>query len=147
MAGAETYDLFICHAWRFHDDWVKMVEALDGIDGFNWRNFSVPWHDPAFDPNTPEGGDFVRRTLDGQVRPAQAVILLMDVYATKSTRKWLDLEVELAKQFEIPVIAVLPRDGGEAGEVFVGADQTVPWQVTDIAATIEEISGNGRAEG
>lgn len=122
-----------------------MVELLDRQSGFSWRNFSVPWHDPAYDPNTPEGGAFVRKTLDGQIRPAKAAILLMDVYATKSARKWLDLEIELAREQGIPIIAVLPADGGEADDASVAADVTVPWKAADIVAAIERVAGNSGA--
>src|SRR5205814_9540882 len=78
-----TYDVFITHAWRYHDDWNRAADVLDGVAGFKWRNFSVPWYDPAMDPNTAVGGRFVRDWLEGQIQPSNVVLFLDSVYSVK----------------------------------------------------------------
>jgi hypothetical protein len=65
----KLYDLFLTHAWRYHDDWTRMAEMLDHCDGVKWRNFSVPWHDPAMDANTEVGGRSIRNWLESQIVP------------------------------------------------------------------------------
>ncbi len=76
MIGLHTYDLFITHAWRYHDDWKHLVDLLNAHDVRAWRNFSLPWYDPALDPRTEAGGKVVRWNLETQIIPVRAVVLL-----------------------------------------------------------------------
>ena len=106
MTNKKTYDLFISHAWRYHQDWNKICALLDQAPGLAWRNFSLPWHDPAMSPNSAVGGTFIRNFLETQIIPVQGVILLAGVYAIKSAQGWLDLEIEFARKHNKPIVAV-----------------------------------------
>lgn len=133
-----TYDIFITHAWRYHEDWTRVGELLDDCSGLNWRNFSVPWHDPAMDPNSEVGGRFIRNWLESQIVPAAGVLLLNSVYATNSARHWITLEIEMARRHGKPVIA-LPSFG-EADvlpEVRALADSVAQWDGVAIIGAIE----------
>ena len=77
------YDLFITHAWRYHDDWTRVGEMLDKFLGDFWRNFSVPWYDPALDPNTEVGKRLVHRWLEQQIVPTCGVIFCPAFTRTK----------------------------------------------------------------
>ena len=91
MRNSKNYDLFVTHAWRFHEDWTKFTEFMDQIPGILWRNFSLPWHDPAISPNTEAGGRFIRSSLESQIIPVHVVVLLAGVYAIRSARLWVDM--------------------------------------------------------
>lgn len=106
--------------------------------GTTWRNFSIPWHDPAFDANTPLGKVRINEWLESQIRPVDAVLMLDSVYKVNSTRKWLKLEVGIARSFGKPVFA-LPEEGNNDVSVEVAdmCDGVVPWDPPTIAATIE----------
>ncbi|MBI1395542.1 MAG: hypothetical protein GC151_06135 [Betaproteobacteria bacterium] len=140
MTERHTYDLFITHAWRFHDDWNRLAEMMDGLPDVSWRNFSLPWHDPAMDPRTEVGGRFIRSFLETQIIPVRCVIFLSGVYEVKSNRRWLDLEVEMARQHRKPVVA-LPALGSETipDEVAALADARSNWDVREILATIDKV--------
>jgi len=71
-----VWDLFITHAWHYHEHWVRLSELLDAEPGLSWRNFSVSWHDPAMDPNTEVGGQFVRGWLQTQIYRFSASLCL-----------------------------------------------------------------------
>src|ERR1700720_4194252 len=101
-----VYDLFITHAWRYHDDWTRMGDLMDRFKGESWRNFSVPWYDPALDPNTELGKRLVHRWLEQQVVPACDVTLLSRVFDMKSGGRWVELEAELARKHQKPIIGV-----------------------------------------
>ena len=138
-----TYDIFITHAWRYHDDWTRVGSVLDGCVGFSWRNFSVPWYDPAMDPNTEIGARFIRRWLESQIIPVAVVVFLGSVYAVKSARKWLEMEVEMARRHGKPVLG-LPSFGETelAAEARTLVDATSAWTGEAITAAIERMARN-----
>src|SRR5438105_15080530 len=102
----KTYDLFITHAWRYHQDWTKCCTLLDNTAGLAWRNFSLPWHDPAMSPNSPVGSAVIRNFLDTQIIPVHSVIFLAAVHAIKSAQAWLALAIEFARKHNKPAIAI-----------------------------------------
>lgn len=125
MEKAKSYDLFLTHAWRFHDDWVRFLELMDNIPGIAWRNFSLPWHDPAMTPDTEAGSRFIRNFLESQIIPVQGVILLAGVYEVKSNRRWLDTEIEMARKHNKPIIGI-PAIGKE----------TIPIEVSSLCDAV-----------
>jgi Thoeris protein ThsB, TIR-like domain len=140
MPVEKTYDIFITHAWRYHDDWTRLSNLLDAQKGRRWRNFSVPWYDPALDPNTEIGARHIRTWIDGQIRPVMGVVLLDSVYAVKSARKWLDMEIELGRLHRKPVVA-LPAYGTDSVsvEALALADEAVTWDSGHIISTLERL--------
>lgn len=138
----KTYDVFITHAWRYHDDWTRVGTVLDECSGFSWRNFSVPWYDPAMDPNTENGARFVRRWLESQIIPVSVVLFLGSVHAVKSARKWVELEVEMARRHSKPVIGLPPFGNTElTEEARALVDTTVGWTGEALAAAIARAAG------
>jgi hypothetical protein len=136
----KIYDLFLTHAWRYHDDWIRFSEMLDRLPGLVWRNFSLPWHDPAMDPNSEVGSKFVCDSLEVQIIPVHGVVMLAGVYAVKSARRWLDLEVEMARKHNKPIIGV-PAVGRTQvpEEVQALCDATVNWDAAELIAALDEI--------
>lgn len=139
MANKKMHDIFITHAWRYHDDWTKLCDLLDKSSGFAWRNFSLPWHDPAMNPNSEVGGAFIRSSLETQIIPAQAVILLAGVYSIKSAQRWLNLEVEFARKHKKPIIAI-PALGetGVPDNIISLCDRSVGWDPEAIIAALSD---------
>ena len=141
-----VWDLFITHSWRYHEDWIRVSELLDAEPGLSWRNFSVPWHDPAMDPNTEVGGRFIRDWLETQIIPAVGVILLASVLERGSAKRWVTLELEYARQHNKPII-VLPAFGKDSvpDELLGLADALVPWEAAKIIATFQSLQKPGSA--
>ena len=146
-APRNTRDIFITHAWRYHDDWTRMSDLLDRYPGLSWRNFSVPWYDPAMDPNTEVGGKFIRRWLESQIIPAVAVILLGGVYAVNSSRKWVEMEVDMARRHLKPVIGA-PAFGSNdmAADAHALVDVVVSWDAAEIVAAIDRLAASTATE-
>jgi len=128
LTAHRTYDIFVTHAWRYHDEWTRFGAMLDALPGLSWRNFSVPWHDPAVDPNTPLGRRLILQWLEGQIAPVHACVFLFGVYAVKSNRRWLDLELEFARSHGKPLIG-LPALDAPAAEI--GSDRDMVDTVVD----------------
>jgi hypothetical protein len=146
----KIYDIFISHSWRYHEDWMLLSKLFDAEKKIRWRNFSVPWYDPALDPNTELGARSIRNWLEGQIRPVFGFVLLDSVYGVKSARKWLDLEVELARAHAKPVI-VLPAHGHAttSDEAKALADEAGQWDVASLLEAFERLTrrGAGQAAG
>ena len=137
----KLYDIFISHAWRYHDDWIRMGELFDQCSGIRWRNFSVPWHDPAMNPNTEVGGKFIRDWLESQIIPVYGFILLNSVFEVKSSRKWVQLEVEMARKHNIPIVAVPTYGEKEVlAEVRDLSDQVSSWDCHRIIDIFEQLN-------
>ncbi len=132
------YDLFVTHAWRYHDDWTRISGIFDECLGDRWRNFSVPWYDPALDPNTEVGRQLVHRWLEQQIVPTCGVILLSSVYESRSAQKWVVLEVELARKHQKRIIG-LPTFG--AADMMAQAASLVDikcsWDAREIIAALD----------
>ena len=135
------YDIFITHAWRYHDDWIRLSNLLDAEKSIQWRNFSVPWYDPALDPNTELGARKIRSWIDGQIRPVIGTVLLDGVYAVKSTRTWLEMEVELSRAHNKPVV-VIPAHGtiSVSAEALTLADAQVGWDALQVVTTLKKLA-------
>lgn len=134
-------DIFITHAWRYHDDWTKVCALLDGAKAFKWRNFSLPWHDPAMDTNSEVGRKFIYDALETQIIPVHGVILLAGVYAIKSAQRWLDLEIEFARKHNKPIVG-LPALGESGLPVPVQSlcDTVAVWESASLVAVLQQVS-------
>lgn len=50
MPNLKTYDLFISHAWKYGDDYDRLVALLDSALYFSYRNYSAPKDKPIAAP-------------------------------------------------------------------------------------------------
>jgi hypothetical protein len=140
-----TVDIFISHAWRYHEDWNRVCTMLDAYHPHAWRNFSLPWFDPALSPATEFGGQQLRWSLESQIIPVHAVILLSSVFAQHGSRKWIDFEIGVARKHAKPIIA-LPASGQSvvSQEVAETADAIAIWDARNLLDLVDRISVNVR---
>jgi hypothetical protein len=140
MVKTRTVDIFITHAWRYHRDWKCLVDLFNAHGARGWRNFSLPWYDPALDPRTEKGGQTVRWNLEAQIIPVHAVFLLAGVLSEPGTRKWLDFELEMARKHHKPIIAVPPwGETSVPSEVSDLADAVVGWDASALWAAVRDL--------
>ncbi len=134
---ANTYNLFISHSWAYGDAYEKLIGLLDSKGGhFPYKNYSVPQNDPIHNaPNQVA----LRAAIERQIKPASVVLILAGVYSTYS--KWINVEIEIAKQLGKPIIAIEPW-GSEKTSVVVknAADKIVKWQTDSIVSAIRAIA-------
>lgn len=117
-----------------------MGELLDGLTVVTWRNFSVPWHDPAMTPNSETGKKYIMKNLENQIIPVHGIILLTGVYAIKSSQKWLDIELQMAQKHKKPVIGVPPHGKSAIPDgMDILCDQTACWEAAEIIRAIDAL--------
>jgi hypothetical protein len=139
-----TYDLFITHAWRYHDDWNRFSEVMNKESYFRWRNFSVPWYDPAVDVNTDAGKKFVIDWLEKQIIPCHVVVVLDSVHGVNSARRWVEDEIRIARDLKKPVLG-LPAFGAAQASSPLSAlvDQILGWEGKAIAEAVARVAAAG----
>lgn len=135
MPVLRQYDIFISHAWKYNDQYYKLTELLDEYPYFNFRNYSVPEHDPIVFNTTSD----LYRQLDEQIRQSSVVLLIAGKYV--KYRKWIQEEIKLAKKYNKPIIAIRPWGANTLPtEAETNADTIVNWQTSSIVNAIREYS-------
>ncbi len=128
------YNLFISHSWTYSDEYAKLINILNGVSGFTYRNYSVPKDDPIH--NAPY--DFqLKAAIRNQMQHASCVLVLAGVYSTYS--RWIKIELDLAREMGKKIIAIEPW-GAERTSWIVKmyADEIVKWQGTSIVKAIRD---------
>lgn len=136
----KTYNIFISHAWKYSEHYNKVVQWLNEAQTegkFNWKNYSVPQHDPLIDPNTSAGKTKLKAALDGQIKPASIVIILSGMYAAYSG--WIDYEIDTAVSYDKYIVGAKPW-GQERipTKVSDNADIMVGWNKSSIVNAVAE---------
>lgn len=74
MSQANPIRVFVTHAWKAHDDYLRVFEYLESARNFFYRNYSTPDKPPSPDREAE------REDLRRQIAPVEAVIALSSLY-------------------------------------------------------------------
>lgn len=129
-----TYNIFISHSWNYSDQYNRLVGLLDANPYFSYKNYSVPKTDPIHNAaNQYQLKEAIRKKM----QYASCVIILAGVYSTYS--KWINIEIELAKEMGKRIIAVEPWGSIHTSVVVKNAaHKIVGW---NSASVIDAIRG------
>lgn len=135
-----THDIFISHSWRYDQEWTDMVALLDEAFGLNWRNWSLPWHDPGLNRFSPSGHALLEETLEGQLSQCSAALILADVCRAERGPQWLRIQIDLAKKHGCPLLGVgAQKDGTFPAEFRGDMDAVVPWSKDAIVPHLKPL--------
>ena len=125
------YRVFISHSWAYSSQYDK-IESFISQENFSYYNHSVPKDDPI---HTNGSDQQLRNAIEAKIKGCSCVIILAGVYATYS--KWINIEIELAKKYNKPIIAVEPW-GSERTSVVVknAANAIVGWNAKSVANAV-----------
>jgi hypothetical protein len=70
---------------------------------FKWRNYSISRNNPLSGGSRKKLAD----EITNQIRLASVVLVISGIYVTH--RNWIQFEIDLADQFEKPIIGIQPR--------------------------------------
>lgn len=99
-------DIFISHSWREHEEWLAIVSTLDDMEDITWRNFSVPWHDPALHPSRDPDYGIIEKTYETQISPCDIIILIIDLFKSKGSARWAEKAVQFSKKYQKPIYGI-----------------------------------------
>lgn len=132
MPTLKKYVVFISHAWKYDDDYNRLVSMLESAPNFKFANSSVPSTDPIPTPITDEK---LRLALDEQIRVANVVLVLSGMYSAHSD--WIGTEIAIAAKYQKPIIAVAPRGQERLPSIVVTASkEVVRWSTDSIVGAI-----------
>ncbi len=137
MPNLRTYSIFISHAWRYSDDYNRLVKLLNEAPLFRWRNYSDPKHDPVIDPDTDVGRRKIKEKLDDQIRPVHCVIVISGMYVAHSY--WIQTEIDIANRYQKPIIGVRPWGQERIPQAVQDvADEMVGWNTDSIVSAVRK---------
>ena len=126
------YNIFISHAWKYDEHYNKIVQWLNEAK-LDWKNYSVPNHDPADANNKTK----LKEVLTSQIRPASCVIILAGMYAAYSD--WIEYEVNESVRMGKKIIGVEPW-GQEKIPKIVSDNATVMvgWNSSSVVNAVKD---------
>lgn len=130
-----TYDLFISHAWKYNNEYYRLESLLKEYGYFNFRNYSVPEHDPLSFSSTEE----LARQIDEQIRQSSVVLVIGGMYC--NYREWIQKEIEIAKKYNKPILLVEPYGSNRLPTIVEkNATMSVKWNTKSIVDSIRELA-------
>jgi len=131
MPDLRTYNLFISHAWDYNDEYYRLRDMLNNAPRFDWKDYSVPVHDP-------EDGSLRQAFID-QIRPVHCFVVTSGMYVPYS--KWMLSEIRIAKGMKKPILAVVPQGNERIPQAIQNvADDTVGWSTQSIVDAIRQLA-------
>ena len=139
MPALKTYDIFISHAWRYNEDYYRLIHLLEKAPNFNFRNYSVPEHDPVLDPDDENDRKELLAALDRQIRPVNCVLIISGMYVAYSY--WIQKEIDIAVSYSKPIVGLIPRGAQKIPKAVQDvAKEMVGWTTDSIVAAIRKHS-------
>lgn len=127
------YRIFISHSWAYSEQYDKVEEFLTR-EGVSYYNHSVPKNDPIHTNRTDKQ---LREAIEAKIKGCSCVIILAGVYASYS--KWINIEIEIAQQYNKPIIAVEYWGAERTSKVVKDAATTiVGWNAKSVADAVRK---------
>lgn len=109
--------------------------SLESATHFRWRNYSVPQHDPLGTKTDAQ----LRRALARQIAPVNCFLVVAGMYVNH--RKWIQQELDIAKGYGKPVVAVSPWGQKRTPSAIRNvAREIVGWRTASIVAAVRRWS-------
>lgn len=135
----ELYNIFIGHNWENSEHIHKVSEELDKMkqidEKFDFLNQS------NFDTSTMESTEKadLNNALRDQLEKSDVALILTDLYLENS--EWLDKEIAMASEMNLPVIVVRSWDQKETPpELEEKADDVVYFEPKTIIQSIRQVA-------
>lgn len=141
MPNLKTYDIFISHAWRYGTEYNRLTKLLDYTNNFYYRNYSAPKDKPLhnLDSSDVHTKDQIKYAIVRKISPVNIVLVISGMYY--NYREWMQYEIDVAKMFNKPIIALKPYGASFIPkEVDDKADTVVNWSTASIISAIRQYS-------
>ena len=141
MPEPKQYNIFISHAWRYGDEYNRLVNLLDSAKNFLYYNYSAPKEKPLHNLDTTDAKTKgqIADAIDRKINPVGCVLVISGMYA--SYREWMQYEIDKAVEMKKPIIGIKPWGQQKIpNAVSDVADIMVGWNTDSIVSAIREYS-------
>ena len=131
------HNLFLSHSWKYSDAYDGLVTLLNNREDrdFTYSNYSVPKDDPI---HNAANDLLLKAAIRAQMVRCSKIIILAGVYATYS--KWINIEIQLAKEMGKKIIAVQPWGTEKTSTVVKNnSDRVITWNSRSLVNAIKEL--------
>ena len=138
MPNLYDYRLFISHAWKYGEDYKRLVGILDNAKYFSYHNYSSPQEKPLFPAGTPMTNSQIRNLISNKIRPSQITLVMSGMYGAYSD--WMKYEVDESIRMGKPIIGIYPW-GQTYAPTYITQNATVMvrWQTDSIVGAIRSL--------
>jgi len=136
--------IFISHAWAHShhyqtlSEWIFNERWSVGQASLQFLDYSVPKHDPI---HNAVNDLQLKRAIFDKIGRSHIIIIPSGMYAAKS--KWIQKEIDGAKQYRKPILAVNPfGQERKAGIVLNNANLAVGWNKKSVIVGLWNLYNN-----
>jgi len=133
--------VFISHAWAYSDhyetlaSWIFSQNWPVGQASLDFRDYSVPKNDPIHNANSTRE---LKDAIFNQISRSHVIVIPSGMYASHS--KWIQKEIDGAKSYGKPILAVNPWGQERNSEIVIqNADATVGWNREPLVNAIWQL--------
>ncbi len=130
----KPHKLFISHSWTYNNAKDTIIRFLDKV-GLDYQSLYIPKKDPV---NETGNDQKLLLAITENLKRSTCLIILAGVFPYYD--RWIEKEIEVAKQLGKPIIAIQPWSNDKTSElVKKNANRIVKWQVNQIVEAIKDI--------
>lgn len=135
MPKLYSYRIFISHAWKYGDDYIRLVNLLNNAPNFHYMNYSAPKEKPLFEEGTPLNNKKIATAITNKIKNTQVTLVISGMYV--NYKDWIKYEIDESKRLGKPIIAISPW-GAKKMPTYVSenATTTVKWNISSIVKAI-----------
>lgn len=141
MPNLKPYHIFISHAWKYGDEYERLVSLLSNASNFLYSNFSAPIDKPLQNLDSTDVSTVaqINEAIIRKIKPCNCVLVISGMYYNH--RRWMKYELDVAKKLNKPIIAIVPRGAEKTPlDVYAVANELVSWNTDSIVSAIRRWS-------
>ncbi|MFB0920225.1 MAG: TIR domain-containing protein [Oscillospiraceae bacterium] len=135
------YHVFISHAWKYGDEYDRLVRLLDNASNFAYYNYSAPAEKPLQNLNSTDvtTKNQIKAAIDRKISASSCVLVISGMYT--AYREWMQYEIDSAKSMRKPIIAIRPWGSQVMPTVVsLAATEIVGWNTDSVISAIRRHS-------
>lgn len=138
MPQLYDYRLFVSHAWKYGEDYIRLINLLDKANYFSYTNYSAPSQKPLFPAGTPYTNSDISTKITNKISPSQVTLVIAGMYT--AYRDWMQYEIDESVRMKKPIIGIKPW-GNTLVPSYVSnnAKIVVGWNTDSIVSAIRQL--------